>query len=185
MATKIKYKNINQVQLLIEKKFKDAAKSRDMLKEVGETTVTRVRYNARRGKPANQDGSTREFPTLKPYSIKRRKSIGNNGKNRTHQAFRATRTKSNVTITGQLLDHVRFKIVKGGVIELFIKGSRKLYRGKRGQVLENQEKTSQDVYKKLIELNKRYKFLQIDTKGIERINRIVLKYLRKRLSLKR
>lgn len=183
MATKVNYKNINQVEVSIKKKFKDAAKSRDMLKEIGDFTVERIRYNARRGKPANKHGDLKEFPTLKPYTIKRRKSIGKY--NETHQAFRDTRTKSNVTITGQLLDHVRFKIIKGGVIQLFIKGSRKLLRGKKGQILADQERDSEKVYLQLIDLNKRYKFLTLDRKGVERVNRIVLKYLRKKLSLKR
>ena len=180
MGFKVNFRKIDKLEILLKKKFKGAVSDRGMLKEVGEFSVDRIRANARKGKPARQDGSISKFPNLKESTKRIRKSLSKY--NDTHATFRFNR--SNVTFTGQLLDHVRFKILKDK-IELFIKGSRRLYRERNNKVLKGQERTSEEVYKKLVELNTRYKFLALDSKGIERTRRIVLRFLRKSLSLKK
>ena len=148
---------------------KDIGKALDdgkLQTEMGIFLTERVRFEARKGKPLNNN---RKFPNLKPSTVASRRA----NKEKKHPAF--SPGKSNVTITGQLLDAVSFKRVKSRIFELFVKDSK---RNKRGD--PNNEQVS-DFLKDKGFVIFTGKGMKSDKKIPRRLKQILLRFLRKRL----
>lgn len=178
----VKIKGVRNLEIKVKKKFLEISKDKKTITEIAEFSIDRIKAFARRGKPL-RNGKARTFPSLSDATPNIRKYIARY--NATHPTYGQNGKKKNVTITGQLVEHVVFKI-KRNVIDIFVKGRRRKYRGKKGQVLKNrdgsaQESNSADVYENLLELNRNYKFLGMDEKGEKRIKQIILRNLRRLL----
>lgn len=95
--------------------FQRVKRSPQLQKEIGEDLVRRIKGQARRGKPYN---SARSFPALKSSTISRRKQLAKY--NQTGKPFRPR--LSNLTLTGQLIDAIKFKANKD-FVEIFVEDS--------------------------------------------------------------
>lgn len=118
------------VFLRLESKLKDSFRkviaNKEMLNEVGEFAAERIRFQARTAKPLN---SNAKFPSLKPSTIKSREYIAKH--NQTHETYGASR--SNLTITGQLLNAIKHKVVSAGVVAIELVGNHRGYKSGSGQ----------------------------------------------------
>jgi hypothetical protein len=174
----VKFKNLKRtLDIEVKKKLLAVAKDQKTLKEIAEFSVKRIKQFARSGKPL-RDGEKRKFPDLSKATPAIRKRLAKY--NATHATYGKSGRKKNVTITGQLVEAVKSKI-KNNLINIFVSGRRRKYRGKKGQVLADQESNSAEVYENLISLNKDYRFLGMDELGKKRIRNIIKRNLRRLL----
>jgi len=161
--------NIGKTAAEIAKKVKRASSKKKFELLIGEFITTRVRARARKGQPLN---NTWHFPNLKPSTIKARKALTKGGK---HPAFSPAR--SNLTITGQLLDAVRFDRLDDTSFLLFIAPTkRKLELGtppNNKQLAGYLEEKGFTIFSK--------KGIRLDRKIPLRIKQILLRFLRKEL----
>jgi hypothetical protein len=179
----VKFKNLKRtLDIEVKKKLLAVAKDQKTLKEIAEFSVKRIKQFARSGNPL-RDGKKSKFPPLSEVTPAIRKRLAKY--NATHATYGKSGKKKNVTITGQLVEAVKYKL-KRNVINVFIKGRRRKYRGKKGQVLKNADGSAQHgnssaVYKDLVELDPHYKFLGMDKLGEKRIRNIIKRNLRRLL----
>lgn len=90
-----------------------------VLENAGEIIADRIVSLARRGRRMKQDGSTESLPKLAKSTIKSRKAFAG----RTGESFDPNRTRSNLTLTGELLDSLRFTVdERNQRIEIFFDG---------------------------------------------------------------
>lgn len=170
------------ISLTLEKKFRDQMEkvlsSDAFLKEVGQFAVERIAYQARTSKPLNESSS---LPALKATTIAARRRIARN--NPTHQAYEPAR--SNLTITGQFLNSLKYALVKAGVIKIGFDGVHKGYvnsNGGRGLSIANAKLAEYlsdkgfVVFDKSLQDNKTFK---------ARIKSIALRYVRRGLAVSR
>ncbi len=177
MAT-VRFRNLKKsFEIRVTQKLKKVTKDKKTLNEIGKFSQDRIKAMARRGKPL-RDGMAGKFPQLSKATVAIRKFIAKY--NSTHQTYGANGKRKNVTITGQLVEAVKFKI-KNNNVRLFIKGRRQKYRNAKGKVMKNQESDSANVYKNLIKLNPDYRFLGMDELGEKRIKNIIKRNLRRLL----
>jgi len=204
MAKKtIRFKGVEKVIKNIQETFKDVKQSKQLQRDMGNLIVKRIQTQARRGKPMRGVGrSDGEFPDLSEFSIAARELLS--FFNNFHPAFRKNRLKSNVTMTGNLVDAVSWKVknTKTGTLEIFIKPERNknlLVPDLRAltQVVpkkdiprmigvwkildknKNKKTNARSVYRALLRLNKGYKFLNINDKVNKSINVLVKRNLRR------
>ena len=153
--------------------------------EVGQFLTERVRFEARRGKPLNDN---RKFPELSDASKAIRARLQK--LNRTARAYSAK--KSNLTFTGQLQDAIAFKRTRKGLFELFVKATRRrpLRTGKgKFQSSPNNKRVDEQlrsgVESKQFGTRKFELFtakgLKSDKKIPKRIKQIYLRFLRRQL----
>lgn len=150
----------------------DASRNDKFLKEAGDFITTRIKGFARKGRPLND---TRSFPPLFRDTIEARKRIAESTL-RTHPAFRPS--KSNLTVTGQLIDAVSFRRIRARRFEIFIAPSER----DGGDEPNNQ---------KLAGYLEKIGFTIFDKEGIEsdgkiprRFKKLLLRFLRKELKRK-
>jgi hypothetical protein len=172
LMAKVKF-DVNKASSDLKNKINNLLKNDEMSTEIGIFLTERVRFEARSGKPLNDD---RSFPNLQQSTIDNRKRLSKN--NKTQQAFRPD--FSNLTLTGQLQNAISFKKLKAGVYELFVKDNvRSPYKGGSGKAITN-AKVDEHLRKK--------KFILFTSKGLKsekkiprRIKQILLRFLRKSL----
>jgi hypothetical protein len=151
--------------------------SKEMMNEVGEFVAERVRYQARVSKPLNAQSS---LPKLKTSSISSRKYIAKH--NQTHQTFEPSR--SNLTITGQLLDSITHKIIGVGQILIDVAGKHRGYKsgtGAKGKDIENKDLKEYLIQKGFVIFDKT---IETNTLIQSRIKTIVLRYIRRGLAIR-
>lgn len=166
-----------KLESTIKDKMEKVLASEPMLNEVGEMVTERIRYQARISKPLNNQDS---FPKLKSSTIKTREYLSQY--NDTHETFDASR--SNLTITGQLLDSLKHSIKSAGVIVIAFTGMHRGYKTRtgHGEDIQNARlarylsEIGFDVFDSSIKDNKKIK---------ARIKSIVLRYLRRGLEVSR
>lgn len=171
---KVNIKNIPNVERLILKTFKDVKNNKEMLQEIGDFSVGRIRGRVRQGKPLNDTG---RFPSLTEVTKRIRKFL--EGLNATHPTYKASR--SNVTFTGQLVDAIDYLIKRRSVVEISVKDTkRSAIIGRNGPIKNT--KTNLDVANDLADRG----FvlftadgLRSDENYLKRINKIVNKFIRK------
>jgi len=173
----VKVSGINKLKLSVRAKLLSITKDKEITTEIADFSVDRIKALARSSMPM-RDGRRDKFPEVKTVTANRRKSTALY--NRTHTTFGRDGKKRNLTITGQLIEHTKYKI-KDNVIDIFINGTRLLYKGKNGRNLNNQEKNSKDIYRKLLIKDRDYSFLGMDRLGVERIKNIIKRNLRRLL----
>lgn len=161
------------------KKFDRLTESKRLLDEVGEATVDRIRFEARRGKPLN---SSRRFPRLKDLTVQTRKRLEKF--NSTHPSYAAG--KSNTTFSGQLLDALEFDIRGGAVIVEVEDSKRTPYQTGPGS--KSKSITNKEVDTFLRKIGFRFFTPQGVKKSpevLKRVNRIVKAFLRRALRVQR
>lgn len=180
MSVKVNLKGFKGVASSIKKTFNTVRKNNQMLNEIGKVSVERMQGEARRQTPL-QGKKKGNFPAGYPSEATKIYRDYLKKYNSTHQTF--GRGRKNLTITGQLIDALTYKI-KNGIIEYFIKGKRVPYRGKSG-IIKGQELDNAKVYQHLIDQNRNFRFIGIDDKLQKRINNIVKRTLRRALGVRR
>lgn len=169
---KVRIKNIDGVSKAIKKVFKTSAHSQKVLNEIGEFTRDRVRQQARSGKSLENNSAPKKFPNLKESTKQRRESLERNHRFKLDPDFFKARF-ANVTLTGQLLDALKYQISKRGLVSLF-------FKEKRRKMFDADENvTNSDVYKNLKKLG--FGFLGLDEKGQKRVKKIVLDEFRRNI----
>lgn len=153
--------------------------SKEMMTEVGEFTVDRLRYQARVGKPANFARSTKP---LESSTIRNRRYLAKH--NPTHETFEESR--SNLTLTGQFLDSLTYAIKGIGLLEIFFDGTHKGYlsgTGRRGKSIANAKLAGY-----LIDIDKRFAVFDSSLNTNEtfktRVKSIVQRFLRRGLAVR-
>jgi len=174
---KVELKNLNNVIKAIEKVFNNTKKNRRLLREMVDIAVTRIKQQTRAGNELTvEDGKPgRKYkqPPLSEKYKKFRKAVKarggvtqRTGKRVDPKHFRPG--VSNLTFTGQLMDSIKGTInVQAGKITVFPSG-------KRDDGLTNKQVTED-----LAERGREY--LGMDEKGAQRINKVVLKELRRNI----
>ena len=168
---RVRIKNIDGVTSSIKKIFNDTKTSQRVLLDIGNFTKDRIVATARTGKSLEDNERPKKFPGLKPSTKKSRKSIAKNRPERVDREFFRPGF-ANVTLTGQLLKSLTFKISPRGLVTLFFKDKRKpIYRG--------EETSNNSVYDNLKKLG--FGFLGLDEKGQKRVKKIVLDEFRRNI----
>ena len=162
----------------VSQAFRSVRRSKQFQKEVGEFLVKRIQGETRRGKPYNKE---RSFPGLKSSTIKGRDNLSRF--NKTHPSY--SKARSNLTLTGQLVDSIKFK-VKLGLYTIFPKGRRRPYRTGKNSVAKgtpSNETLSGFLSKKGFDLFDDG-VLSNDRKVTKRVNNIFRRFLRRALRVR-
>lgn len=155
----------------LDKKLNSVSKVLDadeLVTDIGNTAIKRIKGVTRTGKEI-ESGSSQ--PALSQESKDSRKQLAK--RNRTHSTFSPGR--SNLTFTGQLLDSLTFKKIRGGV-RIEPSGSRKPYKGGSKKVLTNKQ-----VAGLLAKMKPKRVFLGVDNEMVKQIKSIIKRFLRRKL----
>lgn len=186
---KVRIKNISAALNSVRSVFADSVKSEQFLTEVKDFVVLRIQAETRKGRDLKNE---RPQPELSDATVSFREKI-NSGKivlsyPQDGSFFRPS--KSNLTMTGQLMESIDGRVVKQGmvykknVIEIFVSGARRKVRylwakngkeikfGDQKQILDNAE-LAKDLAKRGRE------FLGLDIKGIELIRKKAVDIIRR------
>lgn len=168
-----------QIEKGIIKDIEEILSSKEMLSEVGQFTVDRLKYQARLGKPANFARSTKP---LESSTIRSRRYLAKH--NPTHETFEESR--SNLTITGQFLDSLKYVVRGTGLLEIFFDGTHKGYlsgTGKRGKSIANEK-----LAEYLKDIDKRFAVFDSSLNTNEtfktRIKTVVQRFIRRGLAVR-
>ena len=202
MAKKlVRVKNIDNVTKNIRKIFKDVKREKKLMNDIGFFTVDRIRTDARKGF-LSSGGVRHKFPGLSKLTKIIRKSIGKNAPELVDSEFFKA-TKSNITLTGQLLKSLKYVVTSKSVF-ILISGNRtkinfagiksKLSKTKSGGMrntkgnrnasfgldfaaAEKQASTNVEVYNDLA--SRGFGFIGLDVKGQKRVRKLVLDEFRR------
>jgi hypothetical protein len=142
-----------------------------LLNEIGKTAVRRIKGGTRSPKDRM---SNQKIPELKDTTIEHRRYLQRF--NRTHSTFSPRR--SNLTITGQLIDAVTYS-KKSNQVEIFVKDSaRKKYKT-GGDGGTHRPPTNQELSQFLSK--KGFKFMRIGKSAREQIENKINRELRRKL----
>lgn len=165
---KVKIKNLDKIFDSVKKSLRETKRSEALLSEIGNFSVERIRFETRRGRTMVDNKSSRRLPPLKKTTKDFRKEIKESFPELVDPDFFRP-NKSNVTLTGQLLKSLKFKIVKDKLI-ILIGGTRKISSisfTTRNEI----------VYRDLVELG--FDFIGLDKKSQKRIKKLVLDEFRR------
>lgn len=98
--------NIDQAQKNLRERFKKASEDTSLLKDIGETVVKNAKGEARLGKEPSTGEKFKPFADNKRYPKQRKRIADRLGQGRNFKP-----KKSNLTITGQLIESIDFEIV--------------------------------------------------------------------------
>jgi len=173
MAVIFKIKNLDSFILNLERKFNKIVNDKKLLTEIGRVSSDRMKFEARRTTPL-QGNKRGRFPSGYPTdgSIRIRDRLGRN--NATHPAFDPAR--GNLTITGQLINAIKFEISKGELV-FFIDGKRRAYKNPNGEKIPT--KDNSEVYKDLVVRNRNFSVLGVDAQLRKRIKQIIIRSFRR------
>lgn len=154
-----------------------------MRTEVAEFLVTRIRAEARRGRPLNDD---RTFPPLRSVTKIIREELAQ--QNRTHPTFKLER--SNITFTGQLVDSLRY-ILDSTKIIIEVPNTRRRKLKQKGIIVESAIGQRPAITNKEVDRNLRRlgfdfytaKGINSEDKVLARINGIVKKFVRRAIKI--
>jgi hypothetical protein len=173
MAIKVKVnkESIVRSQQGFEDLIDRVLSGKTMLNEIGDNIVNDITVQTRLGKSTV---TGKPFKALKDSTIAQRKNIAKH--NTVHPSFSPAR--SNLTITGQLIDSMRRKVSKG-LIEVFFEGTHKPYNtaGKKKKSGKQKPVTNEELAGYMAEKGR--PFVGVRPKLKERIARIVVQYLRR------
>lgn len=168
-----------EIEKSIIKDINQVLSSREMMSEVGEFTVERLRYEARTGRPANFARSTKP---LESSTIANRRYLAKH--NPTHETFEPTR--SNLTLTGQFLDSLKYVVKGAGLLEIFFDGNHRGYlsgTGNRGKSIPNAK-----LAEYLKDIDKRFAVFDSSLDDNEtfktRVKTIVQRFIRRGLAVR-
>jgi hypothetical protein len=175
VKTELKFnqKTIDEAEASIRLKIKEIVKSPALLSEVADVAIKDIQFQTRRG--LTPDGN--RFKPLSPKWIKERSKIEQ--ATQVHEAFKANR--SNVTITGQLLDAMSKIITRSGIAIVF-KGLHRPYQAKRVRTSGNRTIGKPIDNDKLAGyVNEVRPFFKIRESLLPRLKNIVIRYIRRKL----
>lgn len=179
ISVKIDSAQFTQIEAQIRTAAKEILSSPALKKEIGEFAVERLKYQARTGKPFNE---TDNFPSLKESTIRHRKYLARH--NTTHETYGASR--SNLTITGELLDSLRWRDEGDTLVKVEFSGMHKPYVGAKGQRIS--KTIMNETLAKYLEAKGFKVFdtfaLKVNAKFIGRIKTICLRYIRRGLRIR-
>lgn len=137
-----------------------------ILENAGELIADRIVSLARRGRRMKADGATESLPKLAKSTIKSRKAYsGKEG-----EEFEAGRTRSNITLTGELLESLKFTVnEKKQTIDIFFDG------GHKGGF------SNDELFGWLKELDPKYDILALNKSTQKKVLGLVRKALTKKL----
>jgi hypothetical protein len=174
MGLKINQNTIDKAETEVKLKIQKAITSPALLSDIAEVAITDIKYQARRGVSTETDS---KFKPLSSRWIKQRQKIAQS--TAVHEAFQANR--SNVTITGQLLDAMSKVLTKTGIAIVF-KGIHKPYLAKRVRKSGNRTIGKPIDNETLSEyVNEVRPFFKIRESLIPRLKNIVIRYIRRKL----
>jgi len=169
IVTKVKITGLAQTLKLIRELFAGSAERKEMLDEILDFVVRRVRAETRKGKDLSRDGETQ--PPLSTKYIAARERMTANGSVKVDKTFFSPK-RSNLTLTGQMLDSLSGLVKsKARSVEVFVEGRR------------DDGLTNQAVAKDLKSMGRT--FLGLDEKGRGRIRKIVLDEIRRQIRLRK
>lgn len=174
------------IKAVVEKRLADAIDSAELARVIGEPLAERIKFEAKRGRPMNDEG---RFPDLAKLTIENREHLEQY--NQTADVYSPPR--SNLSFTGQLLDSLKWRRAGKSAgnraklsVEVFFSGDRKPYKTGPNSTakLTRYNRTNQALALTLKQIG----FQVFSKAGVERneslIRRItnnIRSYLRKRL----
>lgn len=187
VKSKVEVKNVSRVLKSVEKLFDEATKREEFLIKIRDFAVKRIQAETRKGKDLSQDGALQ--PDLSDFSVAIRGLVAS-GKWKMRPGpgrpfFRAD--FSNLTLSGQMLSSlVGFMRARLGVIEITVEGKRdpiEFVVAKTGKVVNFRNKDQITTNKGLVRslADRGRTFLGMDRKGVERIRRMVLDEIRRKI----
>lgn len=137
-----------------------------ILENAGELIADRIATLAQRGRRMKQDGSTQSLPKLSKATIKSRK----NYKGKTGEGFDDGRTRSNITLTGELLESLSFTVnEKKQTIDVFFDGD------------HSGGFTNDELFGWLKDIDKKYDVLTLNKSAQKKVLSLVRRALTKKL----
>lgn len=175
---KFKFKplSIEQVESTTRQRLQALQSNKELLNKLGDAMIKDIQFTARRG--VNPVTGGRFIPLSKKW-IKERKQIAQ--ATPTHEAFKENR--SNITITGQLLDSLARSSV-GKTLTVFFQGIHKPYKAKR---IRNPGKGLRTIGKEIDNellaryVNKIRPFFGVRDKLLPQLKSIVIRFIRRNL----
>lgn len=175
---KLKYKpiSIDKIEADVKEKIKRLTNDDQLLRQIGDRMIQDIQFQARKGTNPVTGG---RFIPLSPKWIKEREKIAQ--AQSVHPAFKSNR--SNVTITGQLLDALKQRVV-GRLLVIFFDGIHKPYEAKR---VRDPGKGNRKIGKPLENsllaqyVNEIRPFFSVREKLLPQLKSIVIRYIRRRL----
>lgn len=174
MKTKVKITGTKEAQASAIKFLRSAINGDDILKDIGQTATDQIRSRTR--------GRLEDYrqADLKQSSIENRDRLIRAG-NAFDKGIVRTKRTSNLSMSGQLLDAIKYRILKTtGEVVLFIERARSPYKGIKKPLLEN-TKDNLEIKKDLESKGRRFLFLS-DRLQILLQNKTA-QYLRRQLSI--
>lgn len=178
-AIKVNIKGLRRLEAEVKSKLENATRNTKMLRQIGEVAVERMKLKARTKKPL-QGRVEGRFPVGYPTEATQRyrKWVAKN--NATHAAYGKSGRLPNLTITGQLINGINFKVLKNkGIVQYFVGGVHIGYKTNKGKRTKNIP--NETIYKDLLKQNQKFTILGIDQTLLKRINVLARKTLRKLL----
>jgi hypothetical protein len=174
ITVKFDKESIKRVEEQTRTAFEKVIANRKLLNEVGEIVVTDIQFQTRRGQSI--PNKARLKPLSKSWKEIRARIAESTD---THETYSPRR--SNLTLTGQLLESLTWRIVKSGVIETLFKGSRRrpyFIRRKRDNSLRTIEsKISNEELAEYVQKDR--PFVGVRPQVVDRIKLKVIEYLRR------
>lgn len=168
---RVEIKNLDNVIKSIKRVFDTTVESQKLLNDIGEFTAERIRQQTRIGKDLSDDSKQK---SLKPSTILNRQRFAKFPPIAGLSAFFRPR-KSNLTLSGQLLDAVGYEVNKAtGSVEVLVENTGRTKYRSSDKPLTNQQ------LQEFLEQQGRT-FLGLDPAGEARIQRLVLDELRRNI----
>lgn len=177
----IKYPR-GKIAAVLNKKLSSALNSSELTDIVGKPIVERIKFEAKRGSPLNDEGSFKDLSRLTVENRQRLEKF-----NKTTTVYKPDR--SNLSFTGQLLDAVSYKKIIGkasAVVLIYFGGSRQMYNtGPRSKAKATKyNRTNEALARTLAEIGfKVFTKSGVENKTalIKQITNKIRSYLRKKL----
>lgn len=160
----------------VRKKLKKLTQDEELLNQIGDRMIQDLKFQARKGTNPVTGG---KFIPLSPKWIKERQKIAE--AQSVHETFKANR--SNVTITGQLLDALRRNVL-GRKLIIFFDGIHKPYKAKRVRNTGQGNRTiGKPIKNSLLAeyVNQIRPFFIVREKLLPQLKSIVIRYIRRNL----
>lgn len=175
---KLKYSplSIAKVEDDVKKKIRAITNDDKLLRQIGEVMIKDLQFQARKGTNPVTGG---KFIPLSQKWIKEREKIAQ--AQAVHPAFKGNR--SNVTITGQLLDALRQRIL-GRILVIFFDGKHQPYSAKRVKDPgKGNRKIGKPIDNSLLAeyVNQIRPFFIVREKLLPQLKSIVIRYIRRNL----
>ena len=175
---KFKGVSIDTAEEAIKTKLTKMIKSPELLDQLGDVMIKDIKFQARRG--VNSITGGKFIPLSKKWIAEREKISQAQPVN---EAFKANR--SNVTLSGQLLDSLR-RLSSNGILKIFFQGIHRPYRAKYSEIRKKQASTREigkpiENSKLAQYANEIRPFFYVREKLLPQLKSVVIRYIRRNL----